>query len=392
VTIPTTQITSTGVVVPDCADVLAGIQDLFGSIYGADTVLNPNTQDEQMLAIFAQAISALNQLAAAVYNAYSPVYAQGAGLSALVLINAIRRLVPTYSTCTVTLTGTANTVINNGQVGDNQNLGTVWDLPSTVTIGTGGTVTVTATCTTPGAINLSAGQLSVILTPTLNWQSVTNGSNTPSVGSPVESDAALRERQVVSTAGPAVTPAASIAAAVANVPGVTNVAYDNNDTGSADGNGVPGHTISVIVVGGAQLAIATAIFNKKSEGTGTYGSTSQVVVDENGVSDTINFYYATTTAIYAIFTVTPLTGYSLATASAIQAAVLAYIEGLDIGEPVVYFTLAGIATLQGTQYASQFSLESVTIGTTPSPVGTSDITIAFNAIAASATANLSVVS
>jgi hypothetical protein len=387
VTIPTTQITSTGVVVPDYADVLAGSQNLFGSIYGADTVLNPNTQDEQMLAIFAQAVSALNQLAASVYNAYSPVYAQGAGLSALVLINAIRRLVPTFSTCTVTLTGTANTIINNGQVGDNQNLSTVWNLPPTVTIGTGGTVTVTATCITPGAINLSAGQLSVILTPTLNWQSVTNGSNTPAVGSPVESDAALRQRQVVSTAGPAVTPAASIAAAVANVPGVTNVAYDNNDTGSTDGNGVPGHTISVIVVGGAQLDVATAIFNKKSEGTGTYGSTSQVVVDENGVSDTINFYYASTTTISAVFTVTPLTGYSLATAAAIQAAALAYIEGLDIGEPVVYFTLAGIATLQGTQYASQFKLESVTLNT-----GTSDITIAFNAIAVSATADLVVVS
>lgn len=386
------QITSTGIVVPDYADVLAELINLYESIYGSDTVLTPNTQDGQFLGVLAQAITDCNQLAAGVYNAYSPVFAQGAGLSSVVKINGIRRNVPGFSTCVVTIVGQANRIINQGQVGDNQGLNTVWLLPPSVTIPFSGTIDVLATCAQPGAVTLGANQLTVILTPTLGWQTVTNGSNVPTPGATVETDAALRVRQTQSTAGPALTPTEAIFAAVAEVAGVSDTALYNNDTGVPDGNGVPAHSIAVVVVGGATTDVATAIFNKKAPGTGTYGTTSVTVVDQNGVPDTINFFEAATTEIWAIVTVTPLPGFTTAASVAIQQAVLAYISQLPIGQPVVYFTLAGIATLQNTPYAGTFKVEAVTVGTGASPVGTVDVSIAFNAIAASQLSQISIVS
>lgn len=384
------QITPTGIVVPSYADVLASLIASYQSIYGTDTELTPNTQDGQFLGVIAQAITDNNQLAAGVYNAYSPVFAQGAGLSSVVKINGIRRNVPSFSTCTVTIGGVANTSINNGQVGDDLNLGTVWLLPLSVVIPSGGTIDVVATCVTPGAINLGPGQLSVILTPTLGWQTVTN-AGAASPGAPVETDAALRRRQAASTAGPALTPTEAIFAAVAEVAGVEAVALYNNDTGAPDGNGVPAHSISVVVQGGDPTAVATAIFDKKAPGTGTFGTTTITVIDQNGVPDDINFFEVASTAIFAIVTITTLPGYNTSIGDAIVAAVLNYILSLGIGDPVVYFTLAGIATLQGQPGAGTFKVEAVTIGTAPSPVGTSDIAIAFNARATSVTADISLV-
>lgn len=390
-TIPSTVIGPTGAVVPAFSDVLNSVIALFQSIYGSDVVLTPNTQDGQFIGSLAQAFDDNNQMVAVAYNAFSPVFAQGVGLSSLVKINAIRRGVPTKSTCVVTITGQANTSINNGQIGDNQNLGTVWDLPTLVTIPNSGTIDVTATCTTEGAVTLGTSELSVILTPTLGWQGVSNGSNLPAVGAPVESDAALRRRQAASTGLTATTPRAAIQAAIANVAGVTAVVVFNNDTGTTDGNGIPSHSISAVVEGGDPTAVATAIFNKKSEGTGTFGTTSITVIDQNGVPDTINFFEVAFTNIWAIITVTPLAGFNATIGDAIVAAVVAYINSLPIGGTVVYFTLAGIATLQNTPFAGTFAVESVTIGTAPSPVSTSDIPITFNHRAATITADVSLI-
>lgn len=385
------QITPTGIVVPSYADVLAALVTLFKSIYGNDIVITPNTQDGQFLGLLAQAISDNNQLAAAVYNAFSPVFAQGTGLSSVVKINGIRRNVPSNSTCVVTIVGVALTPINNGQVGDNQGLGTTWTLPFLVTIPLSGTIDVTATCEQEGAVTLGTGQLSVILTPTLGWQTVSNGSNQPAPGAPVEGDAALRQRQSVSTGLPAQTPRAAIQANVANVAGVIAVIVYNNDTGAPDGNGVPGHSIAAVVEGGDVLAVATAIFDKKSEGTGTFGTTSQTVIDENGVPDTINFFEVAFTDIWAIVTITPLAGFNATIGDAIVAAVVSYVNSLPIGAPVVYFALAAAATLQGQTGAGTFRVEAVTTGTAPSPVGTVDIAISFNARAATVTADVSLV-
>ena len=59
--------------------------------YGSDAVLTPDSQDGQLLAVFAQAIYDNGQALIAIYNSFSPATAQGAGLSSLVKINGLAR-------------------------------------------------------------------------------------------------------------------------------------------------------------------------------------------------------------------------------------------------------------------------------------------------------------
>ncbi len=340
------QIGPAGISGPSYADVFAELQNFYWSIYGSDAVLDPSTQDGQFLAVIAQAIYDTGQACIAVYNAFSPQTAQGTGLSSIVAINGLTRGQPSFSTCTVTLTGTAGTAIANGIVGDDQNLNTEWALPASVTIGIGGTVTVTAMSATAGNVSAAAGTLTQILTPVAGWQSVTNASAAV-VGMAAESDPALRQRQARSAALPALTTLESIWAAVAAVPDVQSVAIFENDTDTTNGPGLPAHSISAVVLGGTIADVAGAIALKKSEGTATYGTTSYTVMDSYGIPDTINFYWLAQIPITVDITITPLTGYVSTTAAMIAAAAAGYISSLAEGVNSYLNKLWGPANLSG---------------------------------------------
>ena len=256
-------ISATGITAPAYTDVLAYLQAQYQAIYGSNVYLGSDSQDGQFLAIIASAINDANAAAIALYNAYSPATAQGANLSSVVKINGIARNVATYSTVDVLLTGVAGTTIANGVVQDTA--GYKWDLPPGVVIPIGGSITVTTTCETLGAITALAGTVTQIATPTRGWQSVTNPS-VAAAGAPIETDAALRSRQTQSTAIPSLTVFNGIIGAVAAVAGVTRYAAYENDTASPDTNGVPSHSIALVVEGGNATTIATRHCRQENTG------------------------------------------------------------------------------------------------------------------------------
>lgn len=337
-------ITATGISAPTFSDIVSSLTASFQSIYGSDIYLGADSQDGQMLNVFAQAISDCNQTAIAVYNAFSPTYAQGAGLSSVVKINGIARDVSTYSTAVLDLVGQAGIPIINGIVQDGAQNN--WALPALVTMPPSGTISVTATCQTIGAITALPNTINVISTPQLGWQSATNPA-TSAPGNPVETDAALRQRQTVSTSLPAQTPLQAIIANVANVVGVGRYAIYENPTSVTDSNGVPDHSIAVVVEGGDATAIATVIEQKKSPGTGTFGTTSIIVSDPSGVPVDISFFVLTEVPVFALVDITAKTGYVSTTGTAIQQAVAGFIEGLAIGAGVNLNKVLSPAGLQG---------------------------------------------
>jgi len=375
-------ITTAGISVPAYSDVLAFLQAQFQAIYGSDVYLGNDSQDGQFLGIIASAINDANSAAVAVYNSFSPSTGQGNALSSNVKINGMTRQLGGNSTCNVTLTGVAGTTITNGVVTDTFN--NRWDLPSSVVIGIGGTITVTATCEVAGAITAAINTLTGMATPTLGWQSVTNAS-VASPGSAVETDSALRQRQTTSVALPSLTVMAGIIGAVYAVPGVTQVAGYENDTGVTDSNGLPAHSISLVVQGGASLAIATAIAQKKTPGAYTYGTTSQVVTDSVGIPHTIRYYVPTPVSISVAISLHALTGYTSAIATEIQNAVAAYINALKIGQSVLLTRLYLPANLNGSADGSTFEIVTLTVNG-----GSSDIAIAFNQNATCLPANVTI--
>jgi len=232
-----------GISAPQFSDVLAYLQDQYRAIYGADVYLGNDSQDGQFLGVIAAAINDVNAAAVAVYNSFSPMTAQGNGLSSNVKLNGISRLVPTNSTVDVTIVGVAGTEIANGIVSDtNRNK---WNLPALVSIPLGGTVTVTATCQSLGAVAAQPGTVTKIETPTFGWQTVTNTA-AAALGQPVETDAELRARQSKSVATPSQTVFEGIVGSVANIAGVNRIAGYENDTDATDSNGVPAHTIAIV--------------------------------------------------------------------------------------------------------------------------------------------------
>jgi uncharacterized phage protein gp47/JayE len=366
-----------GITAPDYQDVLEYLQGQYRAIFGADVYLAADSQDGQFLAIVAAAINDSNAAAIAIYNAFSPATAQGEGLSSVVKINGLSRLVASNSTVTVNIGGTVGTTINNGEVSDGTN---TWALPAEVTIPSAGEISVTATAKEVGAIAAQAGTITQIATPVFGWSTVTNAA-AASPGAPIETDAALRVRQSNSVALPSQTVLEGIVGAVQSVTGVTRVKAYENDTNSTDSDGLPAHSIALIVQGGDSATIAAAIANKKTPGCYLYGSTAVSVVDDFGLAQTVRYSAPTLVPISISVELDALTGYTTSISNDIKAALVAYFGAMDIGQDVIINRLFVPAQLSGAANSSKYEITALEISKKPAAVGTSDITIDFDELA-----------
>lgn len=369
-------IDANGISAPTFADIYAWLQAKFQSIYGADVYIDPDSQDGQFLAVIAQGFSDVNSASIAIYNSFSPSKGVGAALSSNVKINGIKRESASYSSADLTLVGQAGTTITNGIAKDaNENQ---WALPASVTIPPAGQVTVTATCTTIGAIAAAIGTITTIGTPTRGWQSVTNAT-AAAEGAPIETDPALRARQKRSTALPSLAVLDGIIGAVSDLSGVTQCVGYENDTGVPDGNGIPRNSISLVVEGGDVTAIASVIAIKKTPGAGTYGTTTETVPDNYGRPVPISFFRPTDAPITVAVVLKVLAGYTDATGSDVKDAIAAYVNGTDIGGG-----LSGnvewdscVAEAKSVTGGSTFRIVSLVV-TGPRGAGAPDVALLFN--------------
>ncbi|WP_439040433.1 baseplate J/gp47 family protein [Serratia bockelmannii] len=381
-------VTASGISAPDYQTILNTLTGYFQQIYGDDVYLEPDSKDGQMLAIYALGIHDANNTAIAVYNSFSPATAQGRGLASNVKINGIAVTPASRSTADVRIVGQVGTLITNGTVRDSN--GITWSLPASVVIGIDGAVTVTATCQIDGAVVAPAGSITEIGTPTRGWQSVTNPA-AATAGRKVETDAELRQRQAKSVAIPSLTVLDGIMGAVATLDGVERYRGYENDTSVEDANGLPPHSISLVVAGGDAAAIAKTIATKKTPGGGTYGTTTISVTDKYGIVHPISFFRPTSVDIFARVEIKALQGYTSAVGEEIRTAVAAYINEIEIGDPVYLTRLFLPANLNGSADSATFDITDLQIGTSPGSLAPANVVIGFNAVSACAPANVEVV-
>jgi uncharacterized phage protein gp47/JayE len=369
-------ISSAGLVVPSFSDVQGNLISQAQSIFGSDIYLDNDSQDMQFIAALSSAIYDTMQMCQLAVNNQSPSTAIGTGLDSVIKFNGLTRLPATHSTCLVTCIGTAGTVISAGVVTDTS--GYKWDLPANSTIPSGGVLSVTVTCETPGAVTADIGTITTIATPQYGWSSVSNAvAATP--GTAAETDAELRYRQSVSTAAPSSTVLSGILSGVLNVSGVTRAVAYENATASTDSNGIPAHCVSVVAEGGADRLVADQIYYKKTPGCGTYGTTTIAETDSNGMTTNISFYRPSSVFIDVAISIKAMTGYSSTLASNIQTYVSDYLNSLQIGSDVVISSLWG-ATIQAVPdiKSPAFSITGITAARHGGTLSASDIAIAFN--------------
>lgn len=382
-------VTASGISAPDYQTILSTITSYFQQIYGTDAYLDPDSKDGQMVALVALAVHDANNTAIQVYTSFSPSSALTDALTRNVKINGITRKPSTNSTVDLTLTGTAGTTITNGSVKDAN--GIIWNLPASVTIGVGGSVTVTATSAVPGAVAAVIGSITQINTPTRGWTAVSN-SVAAAVGSDAEKDSALRIRQGQSVAIPSLTPFEAVDGALANVSGVTRHKLYENDTGATDANGIPAHSIAAIVEGGDVTLIAQTIRGKKGQGVGTFGSTTTQVADKYGNPHNISFSRPSKVPIYVNIVLKVFTGYTTQIGEQIKQAIADYINSLTIGDDVLLSRLyspANLGVVSGGN-ARYYDINSLQIGKSAGAVSASNIVIAYNESATCSTANISI--
>lgn len=329
---PLAYIDDTGLHLPDYPHVLEYLQALYRGIYGPDVYLEADSQDGQLCASFALALHDAYGLAGSVYNSFSPQTAQGAGLSRMVKINGIRRHKASYSQVDLRVVGQAGCEILNGVAEDAA--GNRWLLPALVVIPINGEITVSAKAEAQGNTKAAPGEVSKIATPTRGWQSVENPL-AAKPGAPVEIDSNLRFRQAISTALPSLSVFDGVLGAVASVAGVTRSRGYENDSPHEDYNGLPPHSISLVVEGGEVEAIALAIATKKTPGTGTYGDISVQTSDKYGAPNVINFFRAKRSELAIKVCLKVLPGYLASTGLEIKNNLLAYINTLQIGEDIL---------------------------------------------------------
>lgn len=383
---PTVYIDQNGIHVPSFDDVLTYFQTQYRGIYGADIYIANDAQDGEWLGIIAQAVSDCNSSAVAAYNSRGPDGAQGAGLSSIVKINGIEREVPSASTAEVTLIGQAFVTVTNGFCQDIN--GFSWALPASVEIPSAGTITVTATCQTLGAIVGGVDAINRIATPQYGWQSVTNATPvTP--GSPVETDAQLRIRQAESTAVPGQTIIESLVGQLLNLDGVRGVTPYVNETDILDDNGMPGHCICMVVTGGDDQEIANTIMIGKGTGVSTYGSTTADYTYFWGKIQPVNFQRPVVVPIFVKVNISARRGYSTNIGAAIQAAVVAWINALGVGVDVEVSALTVPAYQNSPTQPTQYKVQDILISrVSSSDVAPEDVDLSFIEQATTVTADV----
>lgn len=368
-------IDSTGYHYADYPAFLQWRTEQYQAIYGADVYIDPDSQDGQLLAIQAKSDYDTAALGAAIYNSFSPATAQGVGLSRVVKINGMNRGIPTNSQVDIEIVGQSGTVITDGVVQDT--LDQKWNVPSPTVIPGGGTITVTAIAQELGAITAEAGTVNKIFTPTLGWQTVTN-ANAATPGAPIESDANLRIRQTQSTAIPSLTVFDGTIGAVSNIAGVTKVRGYENPTGSTDGNGIPAHSICVVVNGGDSVEVASQIAVHKTPGTGTFGNTSELVYDAHGMPLTIAFSRPSSVTIKVDITISANEGWSADYIALIKQSVSDTINALQIGAVVLITKLYAPAYLVGTPAGQTYDIATLQIAISGDPLGDVNIPLDFD--------------
>ena len=260
----------------------------YRAIYGDDINLDADSPDGQRVAIEAQLVLDSQSFGALEYNQRDPDFALGQSLNSIIKLSGITRRPATRSQVDVTVvTDRPLTLPIDYTVEDD--LGQSW---STLAVRTliAGTTTVTLFAVDFGAIEADADTIVNPVTVVIGDQSVTNPT-AATAGIDEETDQELRVRRNRSLETPQSSSTGRMFTALASVPNVTGVAVYENDTDVTDYNGIPAHSLWVVVEGGAVAAIVETMTKNKTGGKGMVGSVtgtfSEPVTRPNGTTFTI---------------------------------------------------------------------------------------------------------
>lgn len=360
------------------SDYVAAVNTLATTIFGSSTDLSPEALDTQYLAGFAQMLADDAELAEAVYNGRSRAGAIGAGLKRLVRLNGVTAKSAGFAIAGITVSGTGGTVIPIGSlVGSDFNKAAIFQTLATITVGTP-LATDQVRAVTPGPLPSGVGGIGDLIHPLMvisGWTGVTNPAPS-SAGTNAETDPELRSRDEASVALPSQGIIDGLVAALRQTANVSLAEVFENSGETTDANGLPAHSINAIVKGGSSADIAAALWLKKSLGVTQVGANSQDVIDTQGIAHTMRWDQPISVSVYVVVTFASAVSGTVQTQ--IKTAIVAWgLANSGIGGDVAWSDLfTPINTV-----VPGLGVNSIAVGSAPSPTAFVNLAIAFNALA-----------
>lgn len=234
-----------------------------------------------------------------------------------------------------------------------------------------------------GPFEQTSMSIDTISVPIAGWDSVINPV-AATTGRLQETDPELRERFRNSKFVQSANILESLLDALNNVSGVTDVKVYENDTDVTNAQGVPPKSFMPIVLGGLPTDLGNAIWTNKPIGISSSGDTTVQIVDSLGFIHNISYKRPEEVPIYITIDISStgeLAGDATAT---IRQNVVDFGDSTYfIGDDVIYSRFyTPVNAVPG------HMVNSLKIGTSPSPTGTSNVVIDFDQVATFIPANV----
>lgn len=281
-------VTTTGFVRKTLEVIKAELEDDYRARIGAGVNLQSTSPHGQSVGIHSEREASVWQLAEDCYNARRAASAAGAAQDSLFALTGAVRRAAIRSTTTLTCTGTPGTVLPVGRVVSVAGQAK-FQTSVEATIEGGGTVAVAAESVDFGPIIALAGTLTTIETAVSGWTAVTNAADAV-LGRDRETDSAFRMRreEMLRSSGNAALDAIRTKL-LRDVAGVVACSVFENTTSVVDVDGRPPKSIEVLVQGGTDTDVATAIWESKAGGIETFGADFTYITDSTGQQRQIYF-------------------------------------------------------------------------------------------------------
>lgn len=233
--------------------------------------LDPSTPDGLKIAHDAEVFSALDEALQQAYNSKDPNKARGIDLDAISAITFTSRSDGTPSTVDLTFNGNPGATVPEGAIAESVTTGSRWTVNQSYTLDGSGGAVVPATCTVIGQTQAEPETITRIITTMPGVTEVTNDDlATPGTTTETDSSLRLKRRAAVGRAGK--NQIGSALGEIYAVSGVRRARIYENVTDSAavdpvyNPNGLPPHSMGIIVDGGDEYDVAEAVYIKKNPG------------------------------------------------------------------------------------------------------------------------------
>lgn len=297
-----------GLVTQSYDEIVTDITTQFQAIYGSTINLEQNSPDGQLINIWAQAKKDIIDLITQYYNNLDPDTVTGIAQQVLYKLNGLTIKAYTYSyvyvnvtvTEAVTLAGLDDDIESADGTGYTvrDTNGNRWILAETATLTAAGTYLLNFRAADLGSVTVLPNNVTIMETVQKGVSGVNNPDNNYVTGNTGESSSEFRLRRNRSLATPSQGFDESVEGQMLALDNVTQCKVYDNRGSETDERGIPGHSVWIIVEGGATDDIGRIIYANVPPGIGMKGEQSVDVIKSNGNIETVYYDLPASVPLY----------------------------------------------------------------------------------------------